>query len=169
MSKTNKHRGPRYRTQSGAEELRSTARRLSGLTWRTFPGSGRRKARALGLHPSQVSRRVTGLVDSPLSKATEEAAKMGETAAMMALAHLMAAGVGERLKGKCPESVREGLIRVSLQESSEQADLDKIQAFLHAGGYTCWRTMRKEAIEETAALLNLIAHLDCLIAQEADA
>ena len=91
---------------------------------------------------------------------------MGETAAMMALAHLMAAGVGERLKGKCPESVREGLIRVSLQESSEQADLDKIQAFLHAGGYICWHTMRKEAIEETAALLNLIAHLDYLIAQE---
>ena len=92
---------------------------------------------------------------------------MGETAAMMALTHLMAAGTGERLKGKCPEEVRLGLLRVSLQETSEQADLDKIQAFLHAGGYTCWRTMRKEAIEETAALLNLISHLDYLIAQEA--
>ena len=168
MSNLKKPRGPKYRTQPAGTELRrAAARHTAGLTYRTFPGSNRRKARSLGVHPSQITRRQDGQHDSPLSRATEEAARMGETAAMMALTHLMAAGVGERIKGKCPEEVRQGLLRVSLQESSEQSDLDKIQSFLHAGGYTCWHTMRKEAIEETAALLNLIAHLDHLISLEA--
>ena len=92
---------------------------------------------------------------------------MGETATWQAVAHLMATGMGERLIGHCPEQVRENLLRLSHIESSEQSDLDKIQSFLHQGGLVCWQTMRKEALEEAAALLNLISHLDYLIAQEA--
>lgn len=169
MSEHKKARGPRYRTQPRGEELRRVAaRRTAGLTYRTFPGSNRRKARSLGVHPSQITRRQNGQHDSPLSRATEEAAKMGETAAMMALSHLMAAGMGERLKGKCPESVRQGLIWVSTQECGEQPDLKKMQAFLHAGGLVCLQTMLKEATEAAAPLLNLIAHLQFLVAQEAD-
>ena len=170
MSEHKKARGPVYGTHTSGEIVRRRSARItSALTWRSFPGSRKQKARALGLDASQVSRRQNPQHDSPLSKATEECWRLGEDAAMMALAHLMAAGMGERLKGKCPESVRQGLIWVSTQECGEQPDLKKMQAFLHAGGLVCHETMLKEATEAAAPLLNLIAHLQFLVAQEADA